>query len=254
MSRLRTASVLSLAGLALLTGVILTAEPSSETEARALIARAITAHGGEANLTRFRAAQEKTKGAFFPTGREAPFTQELSVQLPDRLRNVLRVEVENRKLTIIQILDRDKGYLSSDGDTQQMSEDQVAEFKEALHLSRVTELVDLLKDKTLTLAAEKDSVVDGRPAQVVKVAAQQHRDILLFIDKASGLLVKSERSVREEGKTFNQEEFYTDFRDVDGVKRPGKMLVQRDGKRYANITVLEHKGVNKFDDDVFAKP
>jgi hypothetical protein len=89
------------------TAGLLAAGPSRGQEtARAVIERAIKAHGGEEKLTKLRADKVKLKGVLVFGAREAPFTAETTVQLPGQFKNVMQITVDGRAFTLLQILPR----------------------------------------------------------------------------------------------------------------------------------------------------
>src|SRR5262245_8837105 len=66
---------------------------AQEDEARALLAKAIQAHGGPKALATLSAVQHRGKGQVY-TPLEAPFTAELLSQFPDKNKIALAVEVK----------------------------------------------------------------------------------------------------------------------------------------------------------------
>jgi hypothetical protein len=98
--------------------------------------------------------------------------------------------------------------------------------------------------------------VGDRPAVGVGVAHEGHKDIFLYFDKETGMLVKSERQAKDPmgGEEYKQETRYSNFKEVDGVKRPFKLSILRNGEKYIEAEVTEYETLNKLDDSTFAKP
>jgi hypothetical protein len=87
------------------------------------------------------------------------------------------------------------------------------------------------------------------------VSAKGKLDVNLYFDKVTGLLVKTER--RALG--LNQEEialetFFTDYKEVDGVKYPMTLVLHHDGKPYMKQAVTEVRFEDQIDDSDFARP
>jgi len=163
------------------------------------------------------------------------------------------MEIEN---VFTLVLNGDKGWMSMGGSTEEMSKEQLAEQKETHFAGYVTTLLPL-KDKAFNLAPVGEAKVGDRAAVIVKVTHEGHRDVLLFFDKENNRLVKSEYKAKAQeqgGEEVKQEVFFSDYRDVDGVKFPMKIVVTRDGKPYVEAENSEVKAVDKPDDKVFAKP
>ena len=77
----------------------------------------------------------------------------------------------------------------------------------------------------------------------------------LYFDTKTGLLLKSETRVKDEsGQEMTQESFFTHYKEFDGLKRPAKVVIKRDGKDFLNMDVSEYKLVEKLDDGEFAMP
>jgi hypothetical protein len=154
------------------------------------------------------------------------------------------------------VVNGDKAAVTINGQPLPLKEQHVAELKEVLHGERVNTLVPLLRDKGYELTAAGEGKLDGRPTLGVKVSSRGHRDIVLHFDKETGLLVKSERQALDLGtlKEIAQEERYSDFKDVDGLRRPLKVTVLRDGKKYMEGEVAQLQFFDKLDDGEFTQP
>jgi hypothetical protein len=98
--------------------------------------------------------------------------------------------------------------------------------------------------------------VHDKPAVGVRVASEGYRDVNLFFDKASGLLVKTEARTTDvqSGEEKTEEKLLSDYKETEGVQRPGKVVVLRDGKKLLTLQIDEIKAVDKFDKDFFTKP
>ena len=51
-----------------------------------------------------------------------------------------------------------------------------------------------------------------------------------------------------------QESYYSDFREVDGVTRPSKIVVNNDGKKFLDAEITDMEYVEAFDEGEFARP
>ncbi len=219
--------------------------------ARAVIDKAIKAMGGEEKLAKFKNHTWKNKGNWYGMGDGVPYTASYAVAWPDKFR----FEVEGGFMTYV--IDGDKGWVQPMGaETHEFSKEEMADQKEALHANWVTTLLPL-KDKTYKLSLLGETKVADKPAVGVKVSHKDHKDVSLYFDKDTGLLVKSENKVKdpEAGNVeVNQESLYSDYQDVEGAKMAMKMTILRDGKKYVEGENFEIKPVDKHDDKTFAKP
>ena len=111
-----------------------------------------------------------------------------------------------------------------------------------------------MKDKAYTISLVGEDKVGETPAQVVRVSHKDRRDVNLFFDKKTHLLLKTEARAKDDtGQEVNEERFYSDYNDK-GLKQPKKMTIKRDGKTYMEAEILELKVDQKFDDSSFEKP
>jgi hypothetical protein len=231
------------------------AAPLQAQEARAIIEKAIGAHGGMDRLSRLQADRIKVKGSLYINEKAVPFTGETLIQLPTKLKNTFQLNLENRTIKLVQIVNAENAWVTLDGQPTKVEPTALAAMRESLALSRAMRLVPLLTDRTYELSALGESKVGERTALGVRVAVKGRKDLRLFFDKESGLLVKSEHTLDDgNGKELVQEEFYSDFRDLSGFKRPIKVLALRKGAKVMEAELLEVKYYDRFEDEEFKKP
>jgi hypothetical protein len=225
------------------------------TAAQAIIDKAIKAQGGD-KLGKSRGITIKSKGKFFGLGQPVDFTGETSTQLPSQLRVEFAMEFNGMTFKFMQVVNGDKGWVRLNDETKDMDKDALAEAKEQLYASWVTSLLPL-REKGFTLSPLGDSKIGDQDAVGVRVSHKDRRDVSLYFDKKSGLLLKSEtrgKDVQGGGNEFSSESFFKDYKDFDGVKRATKLIIKRDGKDFVESEVTDYKTEKKLDDSVFAKP
>lgn len=222
---------------------------------RQVIEKAIQAHGGMDKLSKARADKVKLKGVLVLGQREVPFTAETSVQLPGQFKNVMEVTVDGRSMKLVQILNGDQAHVLIDGQAQKIEANALTEMKETMQLDRAVRLVPLLADKTFDLEILPEAKVNDKPVAGLRVTAKGRKDLRMFFDKETGLLVKTEHKLDDKaGKEVRQEEFYSDFRELGGFRRPVKVTAFRDGKKVMEADLTEVKYYERIDDAEFAKP
>jgi hypothetical protein len=222
-----------------------------------VIKRAIEAHGGMERLSKIQADWFKIKGWISSDGSKGrPFTAETFVQLPDQLKSVIELAGDDRKVTVVQTVDGDTAWVTIDGVPQaKINASALAEMRAVQHLDRITRLVPLLTDKKYDVSALGESKVNGQTAIGIKVQCKGHREVRLFFDKNTNLLVKAEHRLDDRrNKEVRQEEYYSDFKEFAGFKRPTKLSVYRDGKKMMEAELVEVKYYERFGEKIFAKP
>lgn len=227
-------------------------------EARALIERAVKAHGGAEALGRVNADKVKFKGALVIQGHNTPFVAETTVQLPSKKKDVIEMNHNGDKHTIINIVNGSNVYIVLDGRPLKENEVklQMGEIRTGLELERAKRLLPLLNDKSYQLALLEEIQVNDRPAAGVRVTGRGRREMRLYFDKQVGLLVRAENRL-DGGKgkpEIRQHFFFGDYKEIGGYKRPTKLRAFRDGKQIMEAELLDAKPLEKVDETEFAKP
>lgn len=236
-------------------GLVVASILAQEDECRAILDKAMQAHGGAEKLAKVKASQAKSKGNLEIMG-GIKYSGETFSLLPDKFKVVLEVEVNNMTIGITQVFNGEKFWLHVNNKTIEMSDAKlIAELKETMYAEGVGSLA-LLGDKKFQLAPLGEVQVQDRSAVGVRVSSKGHRDVNLYFDKKTHLLAKSEYRTTDPltNQEVNQEKIFSDYQAVDGVQSPRKILVQQDGKRYMELEITEVRLLGTLDDSVFSKP
>src|SRR5437764_1299553 len=77
----------------------LTAARAADDDVKAVLAKAVKAHGGEERVAKYKASQSKSKGKIdLPMAGELDFTQEVSAMRPDKIKDTLELSKGEKKL------------------------------------------------------------------------------------------------------------------------------------------------------------
>jgi outer membrane lipoprotein-sorting protein len=224
---------------------------------KALLDKALKAHGGTENLTKYKAATVKIKGVFHGLDQPIDYTGALAHQAPDQFRVEIQGEVGGFAFKRIQVVNGDKGWIQLMDKTDEMTKEQMAEAKEGMHAQAVVQLA-ALTGKEYKLSTLGEAKVGDRTAVGVRVEYKGRRDVNLYFDKENGLLLKSETRIKDvEGggdKEYTHETYYSDYKKVEGMQIPFKQKINRDGKLFVESEVTEVKPAEKVDDGLFGKP
>ena len=247
------AFIVSTGTVAVLLGCI-GAAPAQD-EARALVERAVKAHGGAEALGRVRAEKVKFKGTLVIQGHTTPFVAETIMQLPSKYKHIIETNNGGDKHTVVHIINGNKIYITVDGRAIQADPGQLAEIRSGLELERAKRLLPLLEDKSYQLAVQEEIKVNDRPAVGVRVTGRGRKEMRLYFDKEYGLLVRAENRLGEaKSKEVRQHFFFGDFKEIGGYKRPTKIRAFRDGRQIMEAELLDAKPLEKVEDTEFAKP
>jgi hypothetical protein len=232
------------------------ARAEDKPDVSALLEKGIKALGGEARLEKLKAATWKGKGTFHAGGTAMEYTGEWAMQAPDRYRAIVHAEANGTKYKRVRVLDGDKGWTKADDNpAEEMNADAVAEIRRELHAQWLTRLVPL-RDGSFTMAVTGTTKVGELPAVGLEVTAKDGRKFHLYLDRDSGLLLKSETRIKPVGASeeVKQEVLYADYKDVGGIKHAAKIIVKRDGRTILEQEVTEYQPMEKLDESMFAKP
>lgn len=232
------------------------ARGDEEKEARAVLDRAVVAHGGAEKLARYKAATMKIRGRLFNLqGATCDFTG-VTAGGPRRLRVEVTIPGPGRGLKTVQVLNGGRGWVAQNGQVRPLSKEELEEEREHLHAGVVSHLV-ALREKRFRVTPLGESDVNGRDAVGVRVRCERHRDVNLYFHKMTGLLLRTECLVKDlesGGRELMVETFYDDYRPVDGVQVAHHFTIRRDGRLYVQSEALEVKVAEQLDDRLFARP
>ncbi len=111
-------------------GIVLTTLATSraddQADARAIVAKAIKAAGGEEALAKFNASTFKETGTYYGMGDGLPYTGKYAVQYPHQFK----MEIEG---VFMIVLNGDKGWMVMNGETREMTADELNVQQEDSH-------------------------------------------------------------------------------------------------------------------------
>jgi hypothetical protein len=234
-------------------GLVRAAEPPpASPEPRAIVERAIEAAGGKAHLESLPAFHAITSGSS-ATGER--LRQEAFHQLPDHLKQLQQIiRGETVKETSIGLMG-ESGWIHANGRTAPLSPVLLAPLLEAANLVRAVRLTPLLTD-SYRLTPLPGAQIDGRAVVGVSAAATNRRDLKLYFDHETGLLVKVERQVIDplSRQESTEERYLRDYQKANGVLAARHIVVERDGKPYMEAKVEKIEYLPRLDDSVFRQP
>lgn len=201
-------------------------EPTEEV--RAIIMRAIEAQGGEERLARATAVHFKVKG-LITDPINGKFTQECFKQKSNKIKDIFKLDLQDnadQAIEIIRVYDGKKVWMVMNGQVQDAPLESDQQFKEYLHVERITELLPLLKEKEFGLSALGESKVQDRTAVGIKITTKGKPDVKMYFDKANSLLAKVEflSSNNGEGKREQVVTVYSDYREYDPIAGEERIL------------------------------
>jgi hypothetical protein len=222
---------------------------------KATLERAVRACGGPARMARLRIVRATLRVILHMNEKDVVVTGSTTLELPGRLRTEWRLPDGS---VILNVLDGESGWVRMVGGTRllPLHGDALEILQEEVYASYVETLMPLLNETDFTLTTLGESTVNGQPVVGIRVVAKGHKDIELYFDRASHLLVKVARMARgTDGREVRQEAFYSDYRTVpDGPRQPFKARIEQNGKKCQEMEVTEVQLLDRLDDATFARP
>jgi hypothetical protein len=152
------------------------------------------------------------------------------------------------------VINGDKGWQSVGGSVTDLGKDRLAELHEESHVIWLSFLLPFVKEQDFSVAMIPAEVVDGRPANGVRVTHRGRPDVKLYFDKQSGLLVKMARRAKEAGPTVDKEYLYSAHKSFDGVQLPTKYVELTNGRKFVEVADISYKFLRTVADSTFTRP
>jgi hypothetical protein len=225
---------------------------ASDKEAQAIVERAIKAHGGEAVLRKARFCVRSESGSRAqPGGKDVAFTSESIRLLPDRVR--LQIDVADKKLQTIVVLNGEKGWIRSGGMATDMARPLVQEMREEAIVWWQATLLPLIKGPFLVTTIPGVSV-DGEETAGIKVEGAGYVDTKMYFFKRSGLLARIERRASDNGFPGDKVFLFSNYKTFDGARLPGKEVQMFNGKKVVELTIRNYRFLEKLEEGTFDRP
>ncbi len=239
MTRYLSAAVLLLVGQAAI----------ADDGARKVVDRAIDAVGGAKKLADLTGGVWRTVGTF--QGR--PSRADFSGQLPDKFRTDSTRLAEGKKTRYSRIVNGEKGWVIDGDQVRPMTAAEIADVRSSYyHKQAVTTLIPLTENAVRLSLAGK-ATHEGRPVTQVKAAREGYPDLLLSFDDRTGLLVRSEMTVKSErtGKPRKVVLELSGHKEFGGIKLPGRTRTYHDGELFLDTETVEFKAASNLPQKTF---
>jgi len=225
-----------------------------DADAEAVVKRAIDAAGGSETLKKFPAGRLSATGTLFPDDKtRIPVTTEQVLHMPGRSRIAIKIEAMGQTLNVMHVVNADKARYTINGSPVPITEAARQELIAAMTTLEVGQLLPLLGDRKFTLKVEKGGKFETDTVSVF-VTARPGGDFRLGFDRTTGHLVRLTRRAYDAatGKTVDQEQLFSDFKNFEGIVRPTKVVVLQDGKKTLELIAQKYTPLTTVDAKEFA--
>jgi hypothetical protein len=227
---------------------------ADDSEAKAILDKAIKALGGEEKLTKAGVHSWKYKGKRHAEQPE----QECQVTangLDHFRREFNRREANLPQLSLILVIAGDKGWQKNNKGLTELDAAALARFKQAFYLQAIPITLMPLREKGFELEAAGAEKVGDKPAVVLKVTTPDGKDFTLFFDKESGLPVKEVATMTSAaGRENSVESTFLDYKDMGGIKKATRIEMKFNGEPSFDMEITEFKVLDKVDPETFTEP
>ena len=238
--------------LAILLGILIFPSliQANETEAKAILQKAIRAMGGMRALNQWKTpVMWMERGKFYHMGETIPFICQFSSKWP----NWVRQEFENAFTTTFN---GNKVWITSKAGVKKFTGQQL---KDNLKMVRATWAIRLfpLKTPDYKLSTIDEIKVNGRPSVGIQVKHKQGDEFKLYFDSKTTLLTKTELTVSSSldgNKPILQEVIYSDHKYSSGMNMPTKYKVYSNKKLFMESKVVDYKIRATLDPKLFEVP
>ena len=219
---------------------------------RTIIERGIVAQGGEQQLEKLaKPWRAKIKGK----ARMLEITGELLQNSPTQSKITTVLQAGPLSTEVVVITNGHKTWRRIAGFTKEVTGKELDEMNDGKYRHHVRNLLPLLREPAIETSLLADTSVAGQPATGIRVKSKGHRDIDLYFDRSTGLVVKTESRIEAPDKPpIVLEQILSNYRDFDGLKLPTKFTKFENGRETSVEEYVDFKFVDRIDDREFEKP
>jgi hypothetical protein len=227
----------------------------TDDDAKTIINTALKSHGGEQVFTRWNCGylKYKTAGGVVPA-QLGEVTVEDTFQLPGHFKRVTRMDGTGKELLTVFVVNHGKGWTKIGDTSAEPSDNNFTEKAEHpfAGFCNLTPLTDP-KIRLTKLGMEK---VNGTDAMGIRVQSEIIGDVEFYFGAQTGLLLKSRKTLPGGNPAMPNvfDSYLDDYKDVQGAKVPMRIKGVQNGKTVLDVTIIEARFADKFDEGTFAKP
>ncbi len=226
------------------------ANPESMKLGRAALERAQKAAGGAEKLAAVKDASYSASSQITSPMGSLAVKQKVSAIFPSTLRQ----ENDLPFGKIVVYTDGKTGWLQTPQGQTPIPPPQLQQARgETFRMDETLLLSD--RDSTRTVNFVRKDKVGDREADVIEIAGPGGDQVTVYIDTASGAVLKKEYLGQAmAGSPAKIEETYDDFREVNGVKAPFKTVIFQNGNKFAETQITEFHYNTGLKAEDLAKP
>jgi hypothetical protein len=225
----------------------------ADAEAESLLAKAITAHGGEEALNKYKAVRLTLKVTLAGPD-NTPKEWKWLFAAPSQFKDVREGYYLMRRNDSVNVTNGKASWSIRNGRAVSLDSRLAEALKDQAHLMQVMRLTPL-KEKAYELKTSSETTINGKKALGLLVRTRGQKNLTLYFDAESSLLVKVERKVISTStlREVKEERFFEDYPKGDILAYARKVVVKHDGKTELSYEVGEVKFLEKADRNEFRR-
>jgi hypothetical protein len=227
----------------------------ADDNARTIVNKAVQAHGGEKSFTRWSCGylKYKTKGGVVPT-QLGEVTVEDTFQLPGHFKRVTRMDAGGKELLMVFVVNHGKGWTKRGDAPAEPIDNNFTEKTEHPFAGFCN--LSLLTDAGIRLTKLGVEKINGMEAMGIRAQSEKLGEVDFYFGSQSGLLLRSKKMLpgADPAKPSVMEASLDDYKDVQGTKVPMRIKGAQDGKAILDVTLIDARFADKFEESTFAKP
>src|SRR5262249_24343870 len=146
---------------------------------------------------------------------------------------------------MVFVVNGDQGWLKLGGPVMPLQGDKLREMKNNVFALGLSNLHSL-QDKEYGVFFVEESLVRGRPTHKIRVSAPGQPEVLLYFDRETKLLGKSEIK----GSPL-REIYLSDYQESDGIRHWRRAEQYQNGDRYGELEVRSVRFFDHLDESLF---
>jgi hypothetical protein len=237
--------------------LVVATAPVRAQDAENILNQAIKAQGDEKVAQSLQTSTATAKGTVSLGGMVMDFSIQTWLQLPEKSKNIIAISAGGTNIEITEVFTGKAGWASVMGMTNPLDDEQIKDHKDKLYLDSISNLVAIKNDKEIKIKSLGAAKVGDNAVVGIEVTKKDQRDIKLYFDAKTHLLLKTAYTARNPvtKDEVKAESLYSDHKEiVPGMKMAAKCVVNYDGEKFLEYEITEMRVVPQHDASIFAKP
>jgi len=220
------------------------AQDSSVVSGVTILKKAIQAAGG---IEKFKQIQNFTIVTQSELGRSKTALKVTeTIQLPNKTKQVMELATGSRT----QVLYGSRSWKQINNDVSVLSALEKREMERGLFRD-VINLFQNFDSATLRIHYAGQEILDGQTSHILEIKNLEGDFFNLYIDAETNIVRKKIYRGAPEVGLATMQETYSDYKEVEGILLPYRILVEVNGKTFTKSEVLEVKVNSALDSDFF---